>query len=269
MNSQHTTYDPEKYPLLSEQDELMIKREIKKAETKTDSIHSFTSSTDEQNNTSIDTSPLVPTRIFYVLRHNLFSKEIFIIDITSNLNIPYAGGEISDSFRNAARALSEDKSLAANPVFLLTRNHWYSSKFTMKDKHGTEIATWKHGGSSWSKAHLSFPQHSPHAGQDFIMAATRWGKRTNEWVRDGATYSWRCDSKVKANRMTLTKKTEEGQVVVGRYAQRWGSWITGGLLLVDGNREDEGVACLTACVMLKRMQQRAAERSKYSGGGGG
>lgn len=69
--------------------------------------------------------------------------------------------------------------------------------------------------------------------------------------------------------MTLTKKTEEGQVVVGRYAQRWGSWITGGLLLVDGNREDEGVACLTACVMLKRMQQRAAERSKYSGGGGG
>lgn len=101
------------------------------------------------------------------------------------------------------------------------------------------------------------------------MAPIKWYKRTNEWVRDSVTYSWRCNSKYKANRMTLLKKVGPKQLVVGRYAQRWGSWITGGVLLVDSRGEDEVLAVLTACVMLRRMQQRAAERSKYGGGGGG
>ena len=82
-------------------------------------------------------------------------------------------------------------------------------------------------------------------------------------------YSWRCNSKYKANRMTLLKNIGGRQVVVARYAQRWGSWITGGVLLVDTREVDEVVALLSAYVMLKRMQQRAAERSKWTGGGGG
>jgi len=58
-------------------------------------------------------------------------------------------------------------------------------------------------------------------------------------------------------------------IVAGRYVQRWGSYITGGVLLVDGRVEDEMVACLSACVMLKRMQLRAAETSRAGLGGGG
>jgi hypothetical protein len=69
--------------------------------------------------------------------------------------------------------------------------------------------------------------------------------------------------------MTLLKCIGDRQVVIGRYAQRWGSWITGGVLLVDTHEIDERVAVLSTCVMLRRMQQRAAERTKYTGGGGG
>ena len=69
--------------------------------------------------------------------------------------------------------------------------------------------------------------------------------------------------------MTLVKKIGEKQVVVARYAQRWGSWVTGGVLLVDGREINEGMAVLTTEVMLRRMMQRAAERCKGSGGGGG
>ncbi|KAH7386018.1 hypothetical protein BKA66DRAFT_440667 [Pyrenochaeta sp. MPI-SDFR-AT-0127] len=266
-----TTHDPEKYPVLNQQDEPIIDKGIKKAETGFDSDHD--SSSDEgdiEKDTSVDASKFAPNRVFYILRHNLFSKEVNIIDITSSLTAPIANDEITDEFRDNARSLSENKSLAANPVYRLRGKHWYSSEMTMMDLQSAEdVATWKHGAASFSKAFLSFPAQSPHSSHPITMAPVKWYKRTNEWVKDSITYSWRCNSKYKANRMTLLKKVGPKQVVVGRYAQRWGSWITGGVLLVDAREEDEALAVLTACVMLRRMQQRAAERSKYSGGGGG
>ncbi|KAH8722531.1 hypothetical protein GQ44DRAFT_711618 [Phaeosphaeriaceae sp. PMI808] len=263
------THKHENYPPVGPKDEDFIKEGIHKAETGLDPKESDSSSDDGEEQTTLDKAAFAPNRIFYILRHNLFSKEVFILDLTSSLHVPYDGGEITNELRDAARTLSEDKTLTANPIYRLKGKHWYSSEQKMFDhSSGTELATWKHGSASFSAANFSFPSASPHSSHPITMKPPKWHKRTNEWVRDSITYSWRCDSKNKANRMTLVKTIGAEQTVAGRYAQRWGSWVTGGILLVDSREEDEVLACLTACVMLRRMQQRAAERTRPGGGGG-
>ncbi|KAF2822082.1 hypothetical protein CC86DRAFT_458603 [Ophiobolus disseminans] len=266
----HSTQDADKYPPIGQQDEEMIKQGIHKAESGFDDKDPDSSFDEADGATAADETNFNPNRTFYILRHNLFSKEIFIIDITSALHVPYTGGEITDELRDAARALSENKTLASNPIYRFKAKHWWSSERSMFDAaSSTELATWKQGGTSWSHAIISFPPQSPHSTHPIVMQNLKWYKRTNEWVRNSIIYSWRCDSKKKANRMTLVKKVGAKEVVAGRYVQRWGSWVTGGVLLVDGKEEDEVIACLTACVMLRRMQQRAAERTRGAGGGGG
>jgi hypothetical protein len=266
----------EKYPAIDEKDEEFIKQGIHKAETGT-LVEDADSSHDEEEDASdsklpVDDSNFKPTRILYILRHNLFLKEVNIIDVTSEILPLYAGGDVTDAVRDAARALSEDKSKADTPVYHLERKHWYNSTFTFTSSASpnVELANWKHPSISFGKALLAFPAtSSPLSTHPITMAPAKWYLRTNEWVQDSVTYSWKCNSKWKANRMILVKKVGDKQIVVGRYAQRWGSWVTGGVLIVDGREIREELAVLTTCVMLKRMQQRAAERTKFNGGGGG
>jgi hypothetical protein len=137
------------------------------------------------------------------------------------------------------------------------------------DSAGTEVATTKQQAISFGKAWLRFPAGSPHAAHELLLTPVKWYRRTNEWVHNSVPYQWRCDSKYLANRMTLIRRIGGRDIVVARYAQRWGSWITGGVLLVDEKEIDPVVAILTCNVMLIRMMLRAAERTKYSGGGGG
>lgn len=268
-------FDPEKHPVVGKQDEEIIKMGIAKADT--ESIVSSVDSHEEQEKEAtgmiIDASSFSPNQVFYVLNHNLFSKEVNILNVTNEISgaISYTGGEIRDEFRDAARAVAEDKKRAAKVAYEIKYPHWYSLTSTMTStaSPGVELATWKHSAISCGKAEIGFPNDSKHSSHGFTMANVKWYRRTNTWVQDSITYSWHCDSKYKANRMTLLKQIGNTQTVIARYAQRWGSWVTGGVLLVDDREVDEVVAVLTTCVMLKRMQQRAAERTKSSGGGGG
>ncbi|KAF2182015.1 hypothetical protein K469DRAFT_691633 [Zopfia rhizophila CBS 207.26] len=258
---------------IGKEDEELIKIGISKADTESiaSSTPSHNEQADEDAKIPIDESTFVPTRTLYVLRHNLFSTSTKIIDITSQTEVRYSGGEISDELRDAARWLTKDESRTANPIYQLQRKHWWNSTSTMTGATtlGVELASWKHPGMSFGKAEISFPENSSHGTHGLTMAPVKWYRRTNEWVQDSVVYTWRCNSKFKANRMTLLKELGGKKVVVARYAQRWGSWVTGGVLLIDNKEIDEVAAVLTCCVMLKRMQQRAAERTKYTGGGGG
>ncbi|KAF2470175.1 uncharacterized protein BDR25DRAFT_343379 [Lindgomyces ingoldianus] len=260
---------------VDEKDEDLIKQGILKADTESivSSAPSRSEQVEEDAKVPIDDTTFSPTRTFYILRHNLFSTEINLIDISSEIavNSPYSGGEISNELRDAARELSKDEMRTSNPAYRLKRPHWWNSTCKMSGiaAEELELASWKHPSMSFGKASITFPQNSTHSSHNFIMAPVKWYRRTNEWVQDSVTYSWRCNSKYKANRMTLYKKIGGKNIVVARYAQRWGSWVTGGVLLVDAVEVDEVVAGLTACVMLRRMQQRAAERMKSAGVGGG
>lgn len=265
----------EKYAPLEEtkHDEELIKQGITKAETGFDEPELDSDSSEDKENAEnpIDDANFKPDRTLYILRHNLFSKDVNIIDISTEMTARYTGGELTDDVCNAARGLSEDTLRSSNPVYQLKRPHFWNSTFVMTGaaSPGTELVSWKHPHRSFGKAQFTFPADSKHGSHNIIMAPTKWYRRTNEWVQDSVTYQWRCNSKLKANRMTLIKKIGNKQIVIGRYAQRWGSWITGGTLLIDSKEIDEVTAVLSACVMLKRMQQRAAERTKCYGGGGG
>jgi len=70
--------------------------------------------------------------------------------------------------------------------------------------------------------------------------------------------------------VTLYKVIGEKRVEVGKYAAKWwGSWSTGGIIVVDTREVDELVAVASLVVVLKKKRQRAAERSGGGGGGGG
>lgn len=267
-----STLDPEKCPPIGPEDEDLIKAGLQKAETSS-VCSSISAQTDPSEERPLDDSILTPTRTLYVLRHNLFSKDVRIVDLTGQTAATYDGGPISDAFRDAARALAEEKANIAVPAaYQLQRKHWYSSTATLTRPSSptptTQLAEWKHGAASFSKAHISFPSSSPHCSHPLVVAPLKWYRRANGFVVDSVTYEYSCDSRLRANRITLVREVGGRRTVVARYAQRWGSYIAGGVLLVDTEKVDEVVAVLATCVMLRRMQQRAAERTKYSGGGG-
>lgn len=60
--------------------------------------------------------------------------------------------------------------------------------------------------------------------------------------------------------MILCKDAGGGrQIVVARYAEKWGTGKGEGVLLVDAREVDLVVACLATLNMLRRTQQRASE----------
>jgi hypothetical protein len=274
-----TNHSSSFYPPVEKEDEELIQNGLAKSDTRIDTEPSYSSSSEEEQEGEQEDeqsgtveSHFSPTRALYVLRHNLFSKEISIIDVTSDILCRYIGGGLTDDLRDVARQLTEDKTRTSNPAYQMQRKHWWNRESVMISnvgpESGNDIAKWKHPGTSVGKATLSFPSGSTHSAHDITISPVRRYRRTNMFVKDSVTYKWRCNSRFKANRLTLEQGVGGKHTIVGQYAQRWGSWIAGGLLLVDGQQVDEVVAVLTTCVMLRRMLQRAAERTKYCGAGG-
>src|SRR5215469_11547090 len=204
-----------------------------------------------------------PNRIFYIVPHNLWSTETKVLDLTGSLpdTIAYTGGVISNELRDVARDAGKDKFLANSPIYIIKRPHWWSTKSTVysasKDKPSKELAYWKQPYTSTGKAHITFPVSSPDGTHELTVSPPSLISRTNAWVQDSVQYEWDCDSWLLANRMTLHKKLGGKRLVVARYAQRWGSWVTGGVLLVQEGEINALVTVLTAVVMLRKMQQRA------------
>jgi hypothetical protein len=205
-----------------------------------------------------------PNRIFYIVPHNLFSTETKVVDLTGTLPNTYTGGDISNELRDAARNAGNDKFLANSPIYIIKRPHWWSTKSTAysvsQGEPFNELAYWKQPYTSVGTAHITFPDSSPDSTHELTISPPWLMSRTNTWVQDSVQYEWNCDSQLLANRMTLHKKVGGKRLVVARYAQRWGSWVTGGVLLVQEGEINALVAVLTTLVMLRKMQQRAPER---------
>jgi hypothetical protein len=85
-------------------------------------------------------------------------------------------------------------------------------------------------------------------------------RRANGFVVESVGYVWECQSKMKANRLVLSKTLGGRKRACAKYAQRWApfkGW--GGVLVVDEAEVDPMVAAVTCCIMLLKMQQRAME----------
>lgn len=215
-----------------------------------------------------DTDPFTPTHAFYIRRHTNWSKTIKVIDLTPEILPSYSGGPIPDSLRDTARHLADSPSRADNPTYLFTRRHVLRicSDIIMTDPnsrllHKAEIATWTEPRNRYRSVPVRFPQHSEHM-EDFVMPAPQhWMGRTASWWQAKYKYEWRYDSILASNRMTLIKWVGKEEKIVARYVQRWGGFVAGGLVLVDGGLLDEKMVVLTAVVMLWRMMSRAVELS--------
>jgi hypothetical protein len=222
------------------------------------------------SSTPVDSASFHPNKAFYVSRFNIFSTEILVNDVSSSIE-PRAftdADPIPDSFRTGAKAAADG---GAPVAFRVTRAHWFSHGLVMLDQaaSGAELARWHHPLLSSGKATLTFPEGSPHASHELSVAPKRLFRRANAWVQDSVEWEWDADSRWKSNRLTLYKHVGGQRVVAARYAQPWGNWVAGGVLVVDSGSVDAVVATLTVLVMLKKMQQRAGERSSRAGGSGG
>ncbi|OCL04288.1 hypothetical protein AOQ84DRAFT_442186 [Glonium stellatum] len=214
----------------------------------------------------LDTTSLRPDRVFWVTPHNYFTKTIKVLDLTPFTQTPYTG--MSDAYKNEAKEIV--KSRAPEPTYMLTRENWVGRKYSVTDSSGESIADWKHSWTSVGTAMLTFPDDSPHCSHTIELKNKCWGRRTETFVVDSATFVWKPDSFFGSHNMTLYKVLGKKKVEVGKYSQKWwGAFLTGGTLVLDTRELDELIGILSLAVVLKKKRQRAAERSGGGGGGGG
>lgn len=198
------------------------------------------------------------------------SRQIAIVDITDQIQVTFVDGKnVSDEFRDAAKRIGAAKD--AVPAFTFRKKHWYNKSYNAFAGTDTEtpLADWKHPTWSTGTATLGFPTNSKHCSHNVSIAPVKWTRRTNEFVVDSVPLTWRSDDKYKSNRMTLSKRIGSKDSTVARYTQKWAAWGMGGVILIDDREIDELVAILTACTMLRRIEQRRWERNASVGGGGG
>ena len=214
----------------------------------------------------LDSTPLRPDRVFWVTPHNYFTKAIKVLDLTPLVQTQYTG--MSDAYKNEVKEVV--KKSAPEPTYVLTRENWVGRKYSVTDSSGGSVADWKHPWTSVGTATLTFPDDSPHCSHPVELKNKCWGRRTETFVVDSATFMWKPDSLFASHNMTLYKALGEKKVEVGKYSQKWwGVFLTGGILVLDTRELDELIGVLSLAAVLKKKRQRAAERSGGGGGGGG
>ncbi|KAF2792937.1 hypothetical protein K505DRAFT_325831 [Melanomma pulvis-pyrius CBS 109.77] len=218
----------------------------------------------------LDSQSFVPTKTYWISPHGMLTKEIKILDLTPDMDVPYSG--LTPAYKDSVKKTLKDHSFS--PVFTAHRNNWLGLKYSITDDQGNPIADWKHSWSSVGEAILTFPEDSQHSEHPISLRNKRWGFRNESFTVNSMSFFWGMDSFWHSTNMTLYKVfgsgEDERKVEVGKYAQKWwGGFVTGGTFVVDEKELDGLVACLTLCVVLKKKRQRAAERNPGGGSGGG
>lgn len=222
------------------------------------------------SNLALDSHSFNPTGIYWITPHGFCTSKITILNLTKDMDVPYTN--MTNEYKTEVKRTLKDHSFT--PAITLYRENWMGLKYNIKDDQGQHVAHWSHHWSSTGKAVLTFPEDSPHSTHPISLRNRRWGFRTETFTVNSQPYFWEMDSYWHSTNMTLYKMvgTGEGQkkVEIGKYAQKWwGSFLTGGVFVVDEKELDGVVACLTLVVVLKKKRQRAAEHNPGGGGGAG
>ena len=209
----------------------------------------------------LDPRSLKPTAVYWISPHALLSKKITILNLTKDMEVPYTG--MTAEYKAEIKRTMKDHSFA--PVLTCHRRTWLGLKYEITDDQSAHVAHWSHAWSSFGESVLTFPVDSAHSSHAITLSNKRWGLRTESFVYNSQPYVWQMDSLWHSTNMTLYRITGSGEqqikTEVAKYAQKWwGSFVTGGTVVVDGTEIDGAVACLTLVVVLKKKRQRAAER---------
>jgi hypothetical protein len=217
-----------------------------------------------------ESTTFTPTNTYWITPHGLLSKEIKILDLTKDLELPFTG--FTEAYKEHVKKTLKDHSFT--PIYTAHRSNWIGLKYTVTDSQGDLVAHWKHPWTSVGEAILTFPDDSLHSSHPISLRNKRWGLRTESFTVNSVPFVWKMDSLWHSTNSSLYKVVGTGEheklVLVGRYGQKWwGSFVTGGTFVVDEREIDGLVACLTLAVLLKKKRQRAAEQKNGGGWGGG
>lgn len=223
---------------------------------------------------SLESPSFAPTNTYWITPHGMLSKSIQILDLTRDLSVPYTG--LTPAYKEAVKKTLKDHSFT--PTLTAHRKTWLGLQYSITDGEGKEIAEWKHPYFSTGSAVLTFPEGSKHCEHSVELRNKKWGLRTEAFVVNSVQFEWEADSYWHSTNMTLYKVLSMGdgdgkgkaeRKIVGKYAQKcMGSFVTGGILVVDAESINGAVAGLTLCVVLKKKRQRGAERNPGCGVGG-
>lgn len=197
------------------------------------------------------TVALQPTRILYIVPQSGWDRETEILDLTSQLLDSYQDGFTEDFNASVKRLVSS--SPPPPPIFTLTRAHWYSSsRLTIMDAEGAQLAKWHSPIMGYGVTHITFPEHSTHCTHALEVKPLSVARRAQSFVSDSATYAWETAGRFKSSRMSLYKAIGGKKIEVARYESESGGFTAGGPVVLVAKEVGELVALLTCMAVLNQ-----------------
>ncbi|KAH7068136.1 kinetochore complex Fta4 of Sim4 subunit, or CENP-50-domain-containing protein [Paraphoma chrysanthemicola] len=200
----------------------------------------------ESSKLPLESGSFSPTAVYWITPHGLLTKNITVLDLTKDMDVPYTG--MSNDYKTQVKKALKDHSFT--PAINCHRTNWLGLKYDITDDQNKHIAHWSHHWTSVGEATLTFPDDSTHSAHRISLRNKRWGLRTESFTVNSQPFFWEMDSLWHSTNMTLYRVTGSGEtqkkIEVGKYAQKWwGGVVTGGTFVVDEKELDGVVACLT------------------------
>jgi hypothetical protein len=197
------------------------------------------------------TVALQPTRILYIVAQSGWDQETKILDLTSQLLDSYQDDFTKDFNASVQRLVSS--SPPPPPIFTLTRAHWYSSsRLTITDAEGAQLAKWHSPILGYGVTHITFPEHSTHCTHALKVKPLSVARRAQSFISDSATCVWETAGRFKSGRMSLYKAIGDKKIEVARYESESGGFTVGGPVVLATKEVDELVALLTCMAVLNQ-----------------
>jgi hypothetical protein len=194
---------------------------------------------------------LRPNRILYIVPQSGWARDTKILDLTSQLHNSYHD-DLTPELKASAKRLASSTPPPA-PVFTLTRAHWYSSsRLTITDTAGAQLAEWHSPIMAYGVTHIKFPEHSPHCSHALEVKPLSVARRAQSFIKDSATYVWETSGRFKSGRMSLYKAIGGKKIEVARYESDSSAFTAGGPLVLETREVDELVALLTCMAVLNQ-----------------
>lgn len=188
-----------------------------------------------------------PTRIFFVEPHSLYSSKINVYDITSQLQV----NDNLEEYINVAEKML--KSNPGSPCMTVDCSMLSSRRQVYIEPGRQLLAEWKPHYVS-SRTELKFAGGAA-GSHEVEMKPANHMSRCEEFIFNGAEYSWEMDSKWHEHRSTMYMKRYGQTSVVGNSAQKHKrdlsiSYRLEGLFALDDRQIDWRVGLLSYLVVL-------------------
>ena len=194
---------------------------------------------------------LRPTTILYIVSQSGWARDTNVLDLTAQLHDSYQD-DLTPEFKASARRLASSSPPLA-PIFTLTRARWYStSRLTVTDAAGVQLAEWHSPILAYGVTHIRFPEDSPHCSHAVEVKPLSIYRRAQSFVKDSATYAWETGERFEPGRMSLYKATGAKKIEVARYESDSGGFTVGGPLVLETREVDDLIALLTCMAVLNQ-----------------